>query len=401
MLPETIKSVLVHLENYSEWLAKEALVDALISYRPLTSNILGLVETILTNTGSYLDPSPIIVYPIYLVRKEGGMKLLESGLKTFRPASLTANHVGRFIHVQYDFNEVDALGISKPSADRDLLDSFWLLVTLEHGFFRVLFYSRLLDASERARIIDYVKVAIEHLINYGNQQLLLIELNETHFCRQVHRSSLLMINMCSKYLMPAEQSADAETDEEEDVVYSDMSGRKIQFEPGQFECPLVATWSFELHWRFKPGQAINSLIANVLHPLSISNRKNYFVYASTLKDDEGRSRIFYFRLKEVANTFVPESGQVGSDNSPSGQRSSDQNSVFDNKRRNSPRVVSVSFTSPGSRASAGSTGPIGNKYDQSTLFLEVFGTDVPGEDFQDFMALIEGNFETTYVRVTL
>jgi hypothetical protein len=175
----------------------------------------------------------------------------------------------------------------------------------------------------------------------------------------------------------APDSHTEELDEVEADLDEDLS---VQFKPGELECPLVGRWSFPIHWRFRPQQALNAFSANFLLSFSVSNRNNTFVYAQG-------DAVFYMRLHEefgVTNTeSLPSTATTFIEYSP----------LMDSPA--SASELDRAYSSPlGKISSARSSS------DQNQLILEVHGINVPGKEITtDFVSMIESKLSNLTVNV--
>ena len=113
----------------------------------------------------------------------------------------------------------------------------------------IFFFFQQLSIALRKRILDSAIKAINSCIYRSNQRFLLTELNETHIARD-------FIN-----ISPATKG------EYDDTVLH------------QFSCPVVFFKRFQIHWRLKPAQVLNSLMTS-LQALAISNRKDMLAFST-------------------------------------------------------------------------------------------------------------------------
>ncbi|XP_052124949.1 KICSTOR complex protein SZT2 isoform X2 [Frankliniella occidentalis] len=189
---------------------------------------------------------------------------------------------------------------------RDKLPNFWIILRVEGDLVYVYFHCRFLDmeteeVSSYRAVFTGVLEQLRRLCIRVNQTLLLSTLNDTFLCDA---------------LLEPEQADDSwtggdvvlnrlkslEDNRETDQATSESlsaSGRTIaKFEPGHFSCGVVWETNFMLHHRLKTGPGKGGLsrgiqaLRNVLNRLSVTNRRNMFVY----KDKQGN--VFYLRLHE-------------------------------------------------------------------------------------------------------
>ena len=175
---------------------------------------------------------------------------------------------------------------------------------------------------------------------------------------------------------------DADEDEADDIATSDPSA-KLQM--GDFSCPLLMRHIFPLHWRLKPAQTLASLSANVLHPLSVTNRKRTFVYASG-------NTVVYMKLSESSGDDNP----AASPSSSSGNVGSPLVSA-----RSTPSVEDLANSTMDSpiSGSAARRLPV-RSIESGSISLEVFGVELPSKEvMEEFVAMIENKINALTLNI--
>ncbi|ORX93034.1 hypothetical protein K493DRAFT_302926 [Basidiobolus meristosporus CBS 931.73] len=350
-LSQDKQDALAETKDRLEWLIKEEIIHGLLYWRPVTQPVLKLVEGYLMTKNPFVDFPTSFPIPVLLVRNKSGKEMFYQELANASMLPYRLNRVESCFYVTED-QEVDnnlesssprmengmssprpgasvdmdesegsncqGLGISMGGSEDQDMDAlnelsydrkqmFWLLLIPQASNLQICFYSKTITGTERSSIIQHARKCVTKVTKRVNRLILLRRLNETR--------------ICSKYLVSPDSESDdddssSNTSSEEEIEpagaelmdafsiaqFKESRGRagksKI-FKPGEFECPIVYRRSFLLHWRLKPNQALNTISAMVLHPFSVSNRKNLFV---VVKNDS----VFYMKLLEVDVTVISE-----------------------------------------------------------------------------------------------
>jgi hypothetical protein len=125
--------------------------------------------------------------------------------------------------------------------------------------------------------------------------------------------------LCSKYLLASVEdekhtySSYEESSEEDDILDSGGNGNNLveilstsgeeptfappkKFLPGEFNCDIVYTKRFPLHWRLAPNAAYNKLMTDTLPPFLVKNMPGMFVCSH-------KNAVVYCFLSEVATSI--------------------------------------------------------------------------------------------------
>ncbi|KAK9768108.1 hypothetical protein K7432_001511 [Basidiobolus ranarum] len=450
-LSQDKQDALAETKDRLEWLIKEEIIHGLLYWRPVTQPVLKLVEGYLMTKNPFVDFPTSFPIPVLLVRNKSGKEqfyqelanasmlpyrlnrvescfyitedqeadndpgspnsIIENGVNSPRPGSSAEMDEGEGSNCQ-------GLGISIGGAeDQDMDNSnelsydrkqmFWLLLIPQASNLQICFYSKTITGTERSTIIQHARKCVTKVTKRVNRLILLRRLNETR--------------ICSKYLVTPDSTSDDEdsssnTSSEEEIEpagaelmdafsiaqFKESRGRagksKI-FKPGEFECPIVYRRSFLLHWRLKPNQALNTISAMVLHPFSVSNRKNLFV---VVKNDS----VFYMKLLEIDVSVV--SDYDGDSDDPRTSLWSPANLIAQLHRVDSNESPIYAFNSaelkqdtprsshpasPAIRKSStnlSSTSATRVSEQNRELILEVYGVDPPGGGItEELTALVE------------
>ena len=200
----------------------------------------------------------------------------------------------------------------------------------------------------------------------------------------LHKHFIIFFTFYSKFLI----IPDVKLDNEESFVKKDLSSEDDDeedssnsnslFKPGQFSCPVVYRKLFPLHWRLKPLHVLRNVM-NSLVPLSISNRKNMFVFSS-------KRSVFYIYLsitEDVDKTNSPEVEKIIINTGAKESKESPKLTHSPASRRSSTPQQSIPFS------------PIPLKAD-FYLCMECHGVDLPGREITlDFVSLIDSKINSS------
>ena len=352
-LPVDERSALIDLEMGIETVARDEIMHNLLVFdERFQADIVCLIGQYLKKGGSNFCDK--MTFSFSYVKAETGASLFQSELAKLQLGEYEMLSVDRFLCVKrrpsddlHSESVVKGLGIS------EVLGDFWMLVFLDKNTVQSWMFSKLLSQKQREDFLGSFRDALQNLVHKTNQMSLLLELNSGRFC--------------SRYLIAPEET-DLDDDEEDDTEI------KGKFRIGQFECSLVRQWTFPLHFRFRTMQALNSLSANVLHPLAVSNRKNLFVYAQG-------DVVFYFRLVEVE----PDTSRRESTLTP--------HIVIDEKSSPTAATASTLSRNP---PSPSTPRRFNSAQDQGgVLVLNMYGVEAPQESLvSDFIKMLENRLNT-------
>ncbi|KAI7867129.1 hypothetical protein BDF14DRAFT_1984118 [Spinellus fusiger] len=249
---------------------------------------------------------------------------------------------------------------------------YWLILIPKEKHVQVYFYSKFHALIDHYEIMRRIKVDINNVQKRTNQIMLLKSLQKTR--------------ICSKYLeVSATNDSDYSDSDDESVSNNNGDGPNGSYTipmPGQYECPVVYTKIFPLHWRLQPNTALKSLVSDVLRLFTVINRSQMFV----IEHDESIVYCKFFERNSLHSQDETDTSnrlhhQAGS-NTPliSVNDNFSSNSMlgikqdFSKKLLSSPLIKNTS-TKPSS--------------DSKELVLEVHGVDLPQWIEKEFLDLIE------------
>ncbi|CAG8625753.1 5175_t:CDS:2, partial [Acaulospora morrowiae] len=403
------REALIESIDRIDWLLKEEIMHELLKTQNVNRSVLAFIQKQLKKKGNpFVDFPTTFTVPLSFVRQDKGpVRFLQEFSKAdMRPYSL--NQVEDCFYISLDdeipeslevatLNADDSLGSTESQqvlvmetsndegADQNVNNGyasglgisltsrenmgdsggaemspkknirhkqlFWLLLIPQETSIQVYFYSKAITAMERSRIMRHVRNCIVKISERVNRLILLEELNEKR--------------LCSKYLVPPDDSTDYDPTSEEDDMQSNEGQLTKKFKVGQFSCPIIYRRALPLHFRVSPN-AVLSIANDKLGPLSILNRKNMFVYSVD-------KNIVYIKLSEVETNETIENITEASPliNADAGNNGLAAPFV--------PRVAPRSRT-------------VGRE-----LVVDVFGLNVPGKESEEILKGLISSLETKVI----
>jgi hypothetical protein len=191
------------------------------------------------------------------------------------------------------------------AADDDAYEiPFWLLMRINEQEVHFSFVGPdSLSSIERSRFCTDLRAGARRVCERVNQLYLLAQVHEMRTS-----SNLQILSIDKRELRKAQRRREQAAVEESapDAAVVGTADKRSIFFPGQFVCPQVYAIQLPLHPRLAPDVAMRALIEAALHPFSVTNRKNVFVYR------EQNGNVFYLELSERAPAAATKARRVRS-----------------------------------------------------------------------------------------
>lgn len=252
-----------------------------------------------------------------------------------------------------DFEELET---TAPGASNALEShgEFFLIIHITESIVKVWSFHPTIPSSGSKDLLESIKKIIEACCRKANQYILLHHLNESRHC--------------SNLLLPKQSSDDF--DEDDEITMNNSSDS--EFPDGFFQCELLKQWEFKLNRRVRPSQATNYLSLNALHPFSVINRRNLFVFAHD-------NQIYYLRVGEVQKFDDSRDDSYFDLN-----KSLETLDLSNTDQTKSPQI---NPPSPGYSKKSG-------KQESNYLVLNLFGIDQPEWSvFDDFLSMVQNRID--------
>jgi hypothetical protein len=333
-LSQDKQDALVETEARLTWLFTEEIMHGLLRSGPITQQVIRYIEAQLMKKNPFVDFPTTTFIPLAFVKEQAKCRTMffeqleqhkntpyrlvrvgdcfyasDNGTSVVEPEPdlfeesyeglniSTAVSTPKSTQGNDEFCQGLGISILEPETpeDVDLQDEpvrpqlYWLLLIPQSTQVQIYFYSKMQQSVNRSEIIRVTKSMVNEVMERTNKLMLL---------KLLHNRRI-----CSKYLLPPSEgdrytfSSDDESEEEEDfspnegdnlVEILSTSGEEVthtppkKFLPGQFQCDMVYTRRFPLHWRLQPNAALSKLMSDVLRPFMVKNKPGMFVFA---KDD--------------------------------------------------------------------------------------------------------------------
>ncbi|KAI9019407.1 hypothetical protein CLU79DRAFT_888752 [Phycomyces nitens] len=252
---------------------------------------------------------------------------------------------------------------------------YWLILVPKENYVQIYFYSKFHTLIDRSEFLRRVKNNIIRIQNRTNQIMLLESLQETRVC------SKFLEAPSSEEEERFSDSDDSDSPDDNSPVHDNpkMLFPYDRFKPGQFECPVLFTKRFPLHWRLQPNTTLKYLTSDVLRLFTVTNRPHMFVIE---RDDS----IVYCKIYEKSNQS-PQDESDRANKAQSANTSTRQN-VEDGLFTSTTSSIKQEFgrkPPPSPRNKALAMKPSESK----ELVLEVHGVELPVWVEKEFVNLIE------------
>lgn len=209
---------------------------------------------------------------------------------------------------------------------------------------------------EKSRVFSELRIGIRKVMERINQLQLLQQLYETRYCSPFLVSDASPVESdSSDNFRPSTSMTFSSRGIIPPPAHTPKSNKSTShsFRPGELSCPKVHEIQLLLHPRVPAPKAIGALIATALHPLSVLNAKNLFVYK-----EQKSGFVFYLKLNEAKRER---------DKLPS-QENSLSSTTLNEQTIQSPENIATSSSS---------------SQIVSMVVLEVYGVDSPGPEMKE------------------
>lgn len=261
---------------------------------------------------------------------------------------------------------------------------FWLLFELspDAASMQVTFHHALLTSAQVHFVLEKFHRSVTDIVHRVNQLCLLNLLHATRVCSPMllanprepthaHTASMLAAPVVAGLQSPIPPAAAAAT---------------ALFPAGQFTCPKVLSMLLPLHDRLHPSIALRNIGPMALHPFTVSNRRNVYVY------QEKTGAVYYLRLTtietqaalgashQVTNASTAQTSATTSRRHSGGDEGSLHLPVSASMHSHGGgATVSMTPLSPPS-ASGGTSAHAHLAGATNALLLDVYGLVAPGEE---------------------